>query len=113
MAGNIGLTGAGQYLDRILTETNPSYKASLNIFITDFTKRLKRLRRMLDQNDNMSDKQLILTLLRNEYMMRLDKGFKENITDKFIYSLIQNYIHTLTKINFIPTTKTQIVLNSE
>jgi hypothetical protein len=113
MAGHIGLTRAGQCLDRILTETNPSYKASLNIFITDFTKRLKRIRHMLDQNDNISDKHLILTLLRNEFMMRLDKSFKEIIADKFIYSLIQTYIHTLTKMNFTPTTKTQIALNSE
>lgn len=113
MAGNIGLTDAGQLLDRILTETNPSYKHDLIIFIHYFTERIKRLRLMLDQNNNMSDKDLILTLLRNEYMMRLDKNFKEIINDKYIYSLTKNYIHTLTKMNFIPSTKTQIALKSE
>jgi hypothetical protein len=106
MAGEIGLTKAGQYLDKILTENNPPYKGRLTKFINNFTCRLKRVRPVIIQCDNMDDKSLILNLLRETYMKRFDNEFKQ-IVDELTYILTRKYIHALTRINFTPTTKTQ------
>ena len=109
MAGEIGLTNAGQYLDDILTKNNPPYKNRLVKFITNFTATLKRTRPAILQCDNMNDKHLILKLLKDNYTTQFDETFKE-IVDKRVYTLTRNYIHALTRVDFIPTTKTQINL---
>ncbi len=109
MAGEIGLTTAGQVLDKILTETNPPYKVNLVKFIHNFTCRLKRIRPVIIQCNNMDDKCLVLNLLKHKYMMEFDKDFK-GVVDEITYNLTHNYIHALTRVNFTPTTKTQLDL---
>ena len=109
MAGEIGLTKAGQYLDDILTKNNPTYKSRLVKFILGFNTTLKRVRPIINQCNNMNDKHLILNLLKNEYMMRFDDEFKE-IVDELTYILTRKYIRALTRPNFIPTTTTQLDL---
>ena len=109
MAGEIGLTNAGQYLDEILTKNKPTYKVRLVKFIHAFTITLKRVRPVINQCSNMNDKYLILNLLKNEYMTRFDNQFKE-IVDELTYNLTHNYIYALTRPNFTPTTITQLDL---
>ncbi len=109
MAGNIGLTPAGQYLDDILTETNPPYRRSLTMFITAFTIRVKRLRKAINVSALYDDKLLLLQCVRKEYVERLDKKFKP-IIDDLVYRLARNYIYALCTPGFTPTTTTQLAL---
>jgi hypothetical protein len=109
MSGTIGLTNAGVYLDSILTKYNPPYKTKLINFIHTFNNRLTRIRPVIKICDNMDDICLILNLLKNKYILEFDKDFKE-IVDELTYRLVRKYIHALTRINFTPTTKTQLDL---
>ncbi len=103
MSGIIGLTAAGQQLDIYLTKHTPSYSRKLYKFIVKFTKIVKNYRSSLS---NREDMQYILILIRNDYLNRLNTLFKNSI-EEYPYSLAYNYIYTITKPDFIPTTKTQ------
>jgi hypothetical protein len=109
MAGNIGLTAAGQYLDDVLTKTNPSYRRSLTMFINNFTATMKRLRKAVDICTALNDKVLLLHGVRKEYVSRFDKKFK-SIVDNLVYRLTLSYIYALTTPGFTPTTTTQLAL---
>lgn len=108
MAGNIGLTAAGQYLDEHLTKTNPPYRGKLQQFIKSFTITVKRLHKVVE-HCSVDDKYLVLGLLRKKYFAEFDTNFKA-IVDDLVYSLSRNYIYTLTRPGFTPTTKTQLDL---
>ena len=103
MAGAIGLTQAGQAIDVILTKDNPPYKARLNRFITKLTLKCKKIHNSIA---NFSDKQFLLELVKAHYYARLDKKFKDIISPT-LYTNTQSYINALTRINFVPNTKTQ------
>lgn len=72
-------------------------------FITKFTIKSRALRRSID---GCADKQLILNLLKEHYYRRLDKELKPLITTS-LYTNTQSYINALTRIDFVPNTKTQ------
>ncbi len=112
MAGVIGLTRAGQYLDLLLFENNPIYKSNIITFINRFTTVCNRIQCQLKQFDNKDDVMRILSYIRHDYNMRLRREFEGKIEDKY-YSLLRNYINTLTKYDFSPMTKTQIALRNE
>lgn len=103
MAGAIGLTQAGQAIDAILTKENPDYKSHLTRFITKLTLKCKKIHSSIS---NFSDKQFLLELVKVHYYSRLDKKFKDVISPT-LYTNTQSYINALTRINFIPNTKTQ------
>jgi len=101
--GVIGLTPAGQTIDAILAKENPPYRMRLIKFITKFTTKSRALRQSID---GCADKQLILNLLKEHYYRRLDKELKPLITTS-LYTNTQSYINALTRIDFVPNTKTQ------
>jgi hypothetical protein len=109
MAGVIGLTTAGQHLDMYLTKYKPSYTAKLYKFITKFSIRVNKYHTILSNCGTYDDKAYIFSIIRKEYTERLNIEFK-NEMDKYPYSLARNYINTLTKAGFVPSTKTQEAL---
>ena len=109
MAGNIGLTAAGQYLDDILTRENPPYRRKLTMFITGFTITVKRLHKVIEHCSVEDDKYLVLCLIRKKYVDEFDRKFKAIVNDR-TYTLSRNYIYALTTPGFTPTTKTQLDL---
>lgn len=110
MAGAIGLTQAGQYLDLLLEEDNPPYKYKILGFITKLTSRCHRFRRQLKLFEYRSDAEMVFTYLRKEYLGMLKKNYRD--IDEQYYSLMRNYIITLTQLDFQPTSKTQIALKN-
>jgi len=109
MAGVIGLTHAGQYLDDVLFKNNPPYKLKIYKFINNFTSRCKNLHKCLDLNDK---KFILETCVRKEYFKMVDNNFKEIVTD-LEYRLLTNYVYTLTRDDFNPSTKTQKSLSNK
>ncbi len=105
MSGTIGLTPAGQALDVYLTHTNTTYKNELYKFIKNFTTRMHHVRKLLLAS-TQSDKEYLLSVIRKDYLEQLIVRFKNDM-EHYPYTLAHNYITTLTKPTFIPTTKTQ------
>ena len=103
MSGIIGLTTAGQTIDNILTLEKPTYSRRLIKFITKFTLKCRTVRASLTM---CADKQLIFNLLKEHYFKRLELELKDKIT-KTLYTNTQSYIHALTRVDFVPSTKTQ------
>ncbi len=105
MSGIIGLTPAGQTLDRYLLEKKPTYTKRVICFISQVTSLTKEVHR-----SNMSKryKQTILKMIRNEYSHKHQTEFQD--IDAFPFNLMRNYICTLTKVDFVPSTKTQASL---
>lgn len=101
--GVIGLTPAGQTIDALLAKENPQYRLRLIKFITKFTAKCRALRSSIA---TCPDRQLILNLLKEHYFGRLDRELKPIITTS-LYTNTQSYINALTRIDFVPNTKTQ------
>lgn len=102
--GTVGLTYAGQLLDEYLTIRRPHYAHKITRFIHKFTSRIKRIR-TLTQNDNR-ELDYLLEIIRNDYIKKAKIAFR-NILNRYVFSLLINYIKTLTKKEFIPHTITQ------
>ena len=113
MSGVIGLTAAGQLLDKHLSANKFTYTARIYKFVVKFTKKVNRIRETLlalaykDDNQNNNDKEYILTLIRKDYIHTLDNELSP-VIDGTSCTLIKNYIHGLTHIKFVPSTRTQI-----
>ncbi len=103
--GTVGLTYAGQLLDEYLTIRRPHSAHKITRFIHKFTSRIKRIR-ALTQNDS-SELDYLLELIRNDYIKKAKIAFR-NILNRYVFSLLINYIKTLTKKDFVACTKTQI-----
>jgi hypothetical protein len=103
MSGTIGLTKAGVILDKILTEENPPYKVKVYRFIYTFTNRCHTIRKELT---NDSVRSYVLEVVRQDHLQRINSLLKDIISYK-VYTHLCNYVHTLTKENFIPNTRTQ------
>lgn len=99
MSGTFGLTAAGQELDRYVTAlTDRKLARRINTFVGKATLRIQRARRY--------DDDVVMTALRAYY-----KQLATTLPlDPYPASLLQNYIHTLTKPEFQPTTRTQLGL---
>jgi hypothetical protein len=106
MSGTIGLTQAGQFIDKTLAQENPVYRKKLTKFILKFTIKCNNLRKTLQ---NYSDTEFVLNLMKLHYFMRLEKEFKPILTPN-LYTHTQSYIHALTRIDFMPSTRTQLSL---
>lgn len=109
--GCIGLTQAGSYLDLHLTKTNPPYKHNIIKLTISLNKTIRISQRFLlemPQNNG----QYILNLIREDYLKKLNNLKEKKNIDELSFSLMRNYIYTLTKIDFIPSTKTQKRLNN-
>ena len=103
MSGVIGLTTAGQAIDVILSRDNPSFKRKLIRFLMKFSLKSRKLQSCLTSYD---DKQFILNLLKEHYYKRLDTELKDKLTQS-LFTHVQSYINALTRVNFVPNTKTQ------
>lgn len=106
MSGTIGLTKAAQWLDDILTETNPSYKNRLFVFINRFTLRTKHIRATMLTGGDSVHTNYVLGLVKQDYLERLTVEFGDIITPLEL-SLARNHICALTRHDFIPDTNTQ------
>ncbi len=104
--GTIGLTNAGKILDWHIAKNYDKKTAKKIIsFINKFTLSA----RIIHENINGESKQEILLIIRKHYNEKMTEKFKK-IVDPFCFSLMQNYVATITKGNFSPTTKTQVSL---
>jgi hypothetical protein len=103
--GTVGLTPAGQLIDEYLSNHNPYYTHKLLRFIHTFTCRMKRIR-ALTENDS-SELDYLLQLIKNDYIKKAKMSFRY-LMNRYVYSLLINYIKTLTKKDFKPNTYTQI-----
>lgn len=103
MSGVIGLTTAGQAIDVILSRDNPFFKRKLIKFLMKFSLKSRKLQSCLTSYD---DKQFILNLLKDHYYKRLDVELKDKLTPS-LFTHVQSYINALTRVNFVPNTKTQ------
>lgn len=106
MSGTIGLTQAGQFIDKTLAHDNPVYRKKLTKFILKFTIKCNNLRKKLN---NYSDMEFVFNLMKQHYFQRLETEFKPILTAN-LYTHTQSYIHALTRIDFMPSTKTQLSL---
>jgi hypothetical protein len=101
MAGTIGLTAAGQELDKFLTAmADRKTAARITAFVVKLTGRLHTVRGF--------DDEFTLGLYRAYYKEQAEKRFGS--LEEKPKSLLLNYIHTLTKPIFVPTTRTQEAL---
>lgn len=100
MAGTIGLTPAGQALDRYIL-TLDDHK--LRHCIITFTEAVNRNTR--DIHSSVKYKDIVLMLLRNHYKTMVDTKFKS--LEDYPRILLLKYVHALTCPNFKPSTKTQ------
>jgi hypothetical protein len=107
MSGAIGLTPAGMKLDCFLYEMDPAYKGKVYRFITKFTDRIHILRTAVASME-YKDQEYFLKLCRNDYHRKAEEKLCD--IDEYPRSLIRNYIHTLSKVDFKPSTRTQIQL---
>ncbi len=107
MSGVIGLTAAGQLLDKHLSANKFTYTSRIYKFVVKFTKKVNRIRKSLSAYVAANDKEYILTLIRKEYIDTLDTELSV-VIDGYSCTLIKNYIHALTHIDFIPSTRTQL-----
>ena len=110
--GCIGLTKAGQILDIYVTTLKHTDKTQAKMiikFIQSLTKQVNYIHDNLPQ-DGM--KTFILKLARDYYKNKLNVELKQHL-DNFPYSLMENYIVALTKVNFSPVTKTQLSLQKD
>jgi hypothetical protein len=107
MSGAIGLTPAGVKLDCYLYEKDPTYKGKIYKFITKFTDRIHILRTAVASMEN-KDQEYFLKLCRDDYHRKLEEKLYD--IDEYPRSLIRNYIHTLAKVDFKSSTRTQIQL---
>ena len=105
MSGLIGLTRSGQALDSYMDKVNMDDKLKKKIvkFITNKSRILRQIHDNSEMND--SDKQTLLHDLRLSYKKELEDRFRD--IDEYPLSLMRNYIVTLTKLDFTPSTKTQ------
>ncbi len=101
MAGTIGLTPAGHYLDDLLTKNNPIYKGKLCKFIKNFTIKSHRIRNLLQSVENKDDAYMLLNYMKLDYYNHFDIKFK-NIVNELEYVLVRKYIKALTRLNFKP-----------
>lgn len=104
MSGTIGLTNAGKYLDICLQDLDPKSSRKIIKFIDKIT----RVSNSIHQNIEDESKIFILKIMRNHFLDEHANRFKS--VDEKIYSLMTNYIKTVTKHDFIPSTKTQLDL---
>ena len=106
MNSPIGLTEAGILLGSILQENNPVYKHKIIRFINKFTVLVKRFR-LIMKNEEANDKKFLFELIKIEYNKRLNTQFAD-IKNTFEFSLMRNYINTITHPDFVSNTKFQI-----
>jgi len=102
MAGTIGLTPAGIALNNSILDLDRDKQIAIYTFIGKFTKTCRNIHK---SNLSIQTKREILQLYRTKHLNEM-KQF--NFLP--VESLMINYIKTLTKINFIPNTKTQLSL---
>lgn len=106
--GNIGLTAAGQRLDYYLTVHKPAYRTQLQRFIRNLTCRIRTIHALINtDNQPRQDTQFVLKTLREHYLNQAKDRFQPQM-ETYPFSLLRNYITTITKVNFKPSTKTQI-----
>jgi len=105
MSGLIGLTRSGQALDSYMDKVKMDKK--LRKKIVKFITNKSRVLRQIHDNDELDDgdKQTLLHDLRQSYKTELEQRFSD--IDEYPKSLMRNYVVTLTKLDFTPSTKTQ------
>lgn len=106
MSGAIGLTSAGKLLDTHLAIHQYAYTSYIYKFINKFTMKARSVHTTLENCHDITVKEFMLNLLEKHYMESMDTMLRNRI-DSYSYTLTKNYIHALTRVGFVPTTKTQ------
>lgn len=102
--GTIGLIEEGQALDIYLsTIKNKNLARSITKFMHTFSK----VARQVHQNIPVSQRDVILTALREYYQVEFKVEYGKDI-EKKPFTLGMGYIKRLTSPKFTPTTKTQL-----
>ena len=109
MSGAIGLTTAGKLLDAHLATHKYTYTPYIYKFINKFTIKARNTHMTLVACNDRTMKEFILNLLEKHYMESMDTTLRNRI-DNYSYTLAKNYVHALTRVGFVPTTKTQVSL---
>ena len=109
MSGAIGLTTAGKLLDAHLATHKYTYTPYIYKFINKFTIKARNTHMTLVACNDRTMKEFILNILEKHYMESMDTTLRNRI-DNYSYTLAKNYVHALTRVGFVPTTKTQVSL---
>jgi flagellar motor switch protein FliG len=102
MTGTIGLTRSGQLLDEHIDTFTKNQKRTIVKFISNFSIFIDHI---WYSNLEYENKSQIFQIVRKNYKEQVNVRFEK--FDEYTKSLLFNYIHTLTRMDFEPSTKTQ------
>ncbi len=109
MTGTIGLTLAAAYLETYMEEQKRPYAVHVLSFAVRMTTRIGRIRKSI-QGGSKDDAEYVFRLVQADYKQQITALATKIGMTEFEKSILFNHLHSITRYDFIPATRTQEAL---